>query len=307
MSRRYKGGVISATAPTVSYSVAPGIWTLQQQLQAIGSSGWPTPVPPGQQAYTTAGTYSWTCPAGVTSVSVVCIGGGGAYVFNSSTSQFQHGGGGALAYANNIAVIPGNSYAVVVGAVGNAISPITNGGDSSFNSTSCAAGGGGTSPAIGTLAAGGAFLYGTGGGYGGYGGISTANSNRGGGGGAGGYSGSGGSGGNAGSAGVSGSGGGGGGGGGGFPTFAYFPPSAAGGGTGIFGEGASGAGGAIGVKGGPGSNGIVSSSDQIGGSYGGGGAGATSSTTEGSGAVRIIWAGTSGITRAFPSTNTGDL
>jgi hypothetical protein len=27
----------------------------------------------------------------------------------------------------------------------------------------------------------------------------------------------------------------------------------------------------------------------------------------GGGAVRIIWAGTSGITRAFPSTNTGDL
>jgi len=30
-----------------------------------------------QQAYTTAGTYSWTCPEGVTSVSVVCVGGGG--------------------------------------------------------------------------------------------------------------------------------------------------------------------------------------------------------------------------------------
>ena len=31
----------------------------------------------GQQAYTTAGTYSWTAPAGVTSVCVVCVGGGG--------------------------------------------------------------------------------------------------------------------------------------------------------------------------------------------------------------------------------------
>jgi hypothetical protein len=29
--------------------------------------------------------------------------------------------------------------------------------------------------------------------------------------------------------------------------------------------------------------------------------------TGASGAVRIIWAGDSGITRAFPSTNTGDL
>ena len=31
----------------------------------------------GQQAYTTPGTYSWTCPAGVYSVSAVCVGGGG--------------------------------------------------------------------------------------------------------------------------------------------------------------------------------------------------------------------------------------
>ncbi len=32
--------------------------------------------PSGQQAYTTAGTFSWTAPAGVTSVCVVCVGGG---------------------------------------------------------------------------------------------------------------------------------------------------------------------------------------------------------------------------------------
>ena len=31
----------------------------------------------GQQAYTTPGTHSWTCPAGVYSVSAVVVGGGG--------------------------------------------------------------------------------------------------------------------------------------------------------------------------------------------------------------------------------------
>lgn len=39
-------------------------------------------------------TYSWTCPAGITSVSVVCVGGGGAgqvYTIHSSG-----GGGGGL-------------------------------------------------------------------------------------------------------------------------------------------------------------------------------------------------------------------
>ena len=42
--------------------------------------------PIGQQASTTPGTYSWTCPPGVTSVCVVCIGGGGggaSYIANS--------------------------------------------------------------------------------------------------------------------------------------------------------------------------------------------------------------------------------
>jgi hypothetical protein len=37
---RYKGGVISATAPTTSTSAASGVWTLPQQLQAIAAGNW---------------------------------------------------------------------------------------------------------------------------------------------------------------------------------------------------------------------------------------------------------------------------
>ena len=44
MSMRYKGGVISATPPTISQTSAPGIWTLQQQFQNAGN--WPTPYDP---------------------------------------------------------------------------------------------------------------------------------------------------------------------------------------------------------------------------------------------------------------------
>ena len=40
MSMRYKGGVISATAPTTSKSAASGVWTLPQQLQAIAAGNW---------------------------------------------------------------------------------------------------------------------------------------------------------------------------------------------------------------------------------------------------------------------------
>ena len=75
----------------------------------------------GQEAFTTAGTYSWTCPFGITSVSVVCVGGGGggnsAFV-SEGEYYYAGGGGGALAYANNISVTPGTNYAVIVGAGG---------------------------------------------------------------------------------------------------------------------------------------------------------------------------------------------
>jgi len=62
----------------------------------------------GQAEFTTPGTYSWTAPAGVTSVSVVAIGPGAT----------NAGGGGGLTWANGLTVTPGNSYSVVVGQGG---------------------------------------------------------------------------------------------------------------------------------------------------------------------------------------------
>jgi hypothetical protein len=41
MSMRYKGGVISATPPTVSTASAKGLWTLEQQLQYQAAGVWP--------------------------------------------------------------------------------------------------------------------------------------------------------------------------------------------------------------------------------------------------------------------------
>lgn len=56
---------------------------LNQKLLGAAAS-----IPAGQVEFTTPGTYSWTCPAGVTSVSVVCIGAGGSGYLN----QTQNGG-----------------------------------------------------------------------------------------------------------------------------------------------------------------------------------------------------------------------
>ena len=75
---------------------------------------------------------------------------------------------------------------------------------------------------------------------------------------------------------------------------------------GIYGQGADGS-----VNAGGGSGGEIGSvNTRGGGNFGGGGGGAGSSpptpSTGGSGAVRIIWSFV-GTTRAFPSTNTGDV
>ena len=63
-------------------------------IQQVLFSG--TLITGGQQEYTSAGSFTWTAPAGVTSVCVVCVGAGGDGGSN------KHGdGGGGLGWKNN--------------------------------------------------------------------------------------------------------------------------------------------------------------------------------------------------------------
>ena len=164
-----------------------------------------------QSIYTIPGQYSWTCPDGVTSVSVVCVGGGGgAAMANEGVGYKVGGGGGALAYKNNISVTPGSSYTVKVGAGGFCGYNYANygatdvageaGGSSYFiNASTVNANGGGGGP-TGTTYSGypkaAATYTGDGGGNGGQSGVAYSGNysgkQGGGGGGAGGYSGNGG-------------------------------------------------------------------------------------------------------------------
>lgn len=218
-----------------------------QQL-LLGTS---PPVVGGQVLYNTITSTNWTCPAGVTSVSVVCVGAGGHGFFDGGT-HFYGGGGGGLAYLNNFTVVPGNSYAINISQPGN----------SSFNGTSCVATSGANIINAGGATAGTAMFPGGNGGHPDFDFDYTA----GGGGGAGGYAGSGGTGGNAtGGGATAGTGGGGGGG----------TSTTTGGGVGIYGQGADGA------VNNPGSGGSGTQ-------YGGGG---WSGSGGGLGAVRIIWPG----------------
>lgn len=269
----------------------------------------------GQQAYTTAGTYSWVAPTGVSQVSVVAVGGGGAGAAPSYGSGRAGGGGGGLGYNNAVAVTAGNSYTVVVGAGGNGyVSPTTDGGDSYFINV-CTVKGGKGSRAVGCTVGSGGTYTGDGGGNGGNGGSgSSSTAYSGGGGGAGGYSGTGGTGGSNTGNGTAGAGGGGGG--GGSRNNSCFG-SAGGGGVGILGSGANGTagtggepstGGGGGSGGTNGGGGDGSGHGATGGVRGGGGGGsARSNGLAGlgqAGAVRIIWPGQN---RSFPSTCTGDL
>ena len=286
----------------------------------------------GQEQWTTPGTYSWTCPDGVTSICAVAIGGGGGGG-GTATGANAAGGiggtGGGLGYKNNISVTAGQSYTVVVGAGGASNGGVGQDGgdgqDSYFIDATTVKGGGAPGGKSGNYPnnqtyAGGDFV-GDGGGTGGgaaavvYSGGSISS----GGGGAGGYSGSGGRGGNSGTNASAGSGGAGGGGGG------SFNGAGGGGGTWLEGESNSGSGypfsnpgyGGYGGssqyvllsknsgdnQGYPGTNSTGRGGD--GGKYGGGGGGDSTSNNGGngsqggSGAVRIIW----GSGRSFPSTN----
>ncbi len=267
----------------------------------------------GNQSYTSPGTHSWVCPSGVFSVSVCCIGGGGAGQDNWANPA---GGGAGLGWKNQIPVVPGQSYTVQVGAGGQSSSSSGDaqmkGGDSYFDSPAvvCGKGGGNTSGA-GSYATGTGSKGNSSGGYTGDGGGAGGHaSNYQGGGGAAGYTGNGGNGQTAADPSSGGAAG------GGYYSSTY--GTGAGGGTGINGKGTTGyrwytpwsglttssgnggggEGGSGGSNGGYGENpwsGTAQSSSNIpGGNYGGGGGGPgtswpSASGSGGDGAVKIHW------------------
>jgi hypothetical protein len=255
-------------------------------------------IAPGQAMYGFGnGTYAWTCPPGVTSVCVVCIGGGSS----SRGAQWSNyaGNGGGLGWKNDISVKPGETYTVVVGKGGDGQGGSYAGGASYFIDTATVRGAGASNSSGGGFTGDGGGTGGTGGQYGG--------------GGAAGYVG------NGGNEDSSGSGGGAAGGG----SYSSTHGGASGGGVGPYGQGASGGGrgsGSPGLGGSGGEDGAMGENPwysygqfgaRRGGLFGGGGAGTGSNTSLGGGGlnpggrgcVRIIW----GTGRKFPSTGTGDM
>lgn len=273
-------------------------------------------VSPASVIFTTTGQRTWTVPTGVSSISVIAIGAGGKPY--STTSYNNAGPGGALAYVNNISVTSGETLYISVPAAQAALgaaqtlnASVARGNYYESGGTGlCVAGsanldtagsvlvgtGTGGRAVNGAGGAGGPYYSGTSGG-GGSGGTGTSHSTTG-------------------------------------ATYntSYVTAGGGGGGTGMYGQGADGSIGSQGTSttasaGGTGGSGGTSGTAATsattgtggnGGSYGAGpGRGARRIRTESTtgvitttyydngtpspGSVRIIW----GISRSFPSTNTG--
>ena len=277
----------------------------------LRSSATSPPAPPGQQAWTTPGTYSWAVPDGVTSVSIVCIG-GGANSYDASDGKGGRGGAaGALAYSNNVAVSPGETLTIIVPASSDSFTYANAAVQRSGTDVVMAQGARRTPPREGRAASSvGEVKY-----SGGSAGLNASGKFAGaGGGGAAGYTGNGGKGGNSesgGSAAASGGGGGGGGGGGSGDNRG----GAGGGGAGIVGAGTTGGPASTDIGGRAGSgasnaSNVTSRTGTAGTSFGAGGGGGGYSGlfnglgSDGSGgAVRILW----GEGRAYPNTDTADV
>lgn len=272
----------------------------------------------GQENYTTPGNFSFVVPTGVTSLNALCIGGGGGGGGSNGVSGpgSSGGGGGGLGWGNEIAVTPGETLSITVGAGGNAGTSSANGqagGTSTISRggtvlLSAGGGGGGISNTTNGAGGTGGTRSGTeldGGGTGGQGGQAQNNGAGAGGGGAAGYAGNGGKG--AGTDGGSTAGQGGGAGGGANINSQRANQFSGGAGVGPLGQGASGSAGTTGSIAGAGSGGGTATTTR-GGIYGGGGGGTeddtnASGTAGGQGYVRLIW----GPGRSYPSTNTQDV
>jgi len=254
----------------------------------------------GSQSYTTPGTYSWVAPTGVTSVSVVAVGGGAAGLYAGSNPA------GGQSYFCSCSVVKGGGGSTGSGTSQGAGGTYTGAGGGNGGGSNAGYGGSGAGGYSGNGGNGGCYpspngTAGSGGGGGG-GGVAKSNHAAGGGGGVGlfgqGCSGSGGSGG----AGVPGNGGRGGSGGSSGANGVNCSSSGAGGAYGGGGGGYycqhGGAGGGLGYK----NNITVTPGNSYTVVVGAGGTATSPAGSGAGGAVRIMWPGN---TRTFPSTNVG--
>ena len=190
-SKQFQVSALAATKDRVCKGINTEVCKSgQKEIKATATTDRSCQSTASQKLFDKVGTSKWTPPKGVTSVSVVCVGGGGAGTYNGGGNSGAAGGG--LGWRNNIPVSSDKSYTITVGRSGIPWkgSGVDHGGDSSFVGVSGkeVSGRGGQTASNRGAAQGGRFV----GDGGGIGGSCDKGKNTGGGGGAGGYTGAGG-------------------------------------------------------------------------------------------------------------------
>lgn len=132
-------GSVPVSEPTESHHAATKQYVDDSIDAALTGSA-------GFQAYSSAGSHTFTIPAGVTAVEFETIGGGGGSGGGTSSgSRAGAGGGGALVMGRLTGLTPGGTLAIVVGAGGTAGSvggAGGDGGDTTIEATTVVAEGG---------------------------------------------------------------------------------------------------------------------------------------------------------------------
>jgi hypothetical protein len=120
MRTRSNYGVIGTTQ-TITLNSTGGVYSADDQKIARLANTWP--IITSYKNYATPGTYTFTVPGGVTSISAMAVGGGGAGDDGNAGDGGGGGGSGASAgYFSNLTVTPGSTISIVVGAGGLATS-----------------------------------------------------------------------------------------------------------------------------------------------------------------------------------------
>jgi hypothetical protein len=144
-------GAVSVMLNTATYTLTNPFATIEliydaantTWVQTGGSASLATNI--NKTSYTSAGSYTWTCPTGISQVFVKMWGAGGGGSAHAS-------GGGAGYVSGNLYVAAGTQYTITVGGGGNygsgSGSGGTNGGGAGGSSSTGGAGGGGRSSIV---------------------------------------------------------------------------------------------------------------------------------------------------------------
>lgn len=107
----------TVTATTIQGTSASSEPSNSLTMTPTGQKLWVSTANP--YGFTTQNTYLesdvWVVPDGVTSISIVCIGSGSGGQYKDTYIPSVGGGGGALAYENNVSVTPGETLYITYG------------------------------------------------------------------------------------------------------------------------------------------------------------------------------------------------